>query len=791
MQQNTTLPSKAADSDFLGRFREVISDPLNLLIDRMPMAGVVRDGEVYLHNGNRVPLTGQGAYYGPFSQLLVINRGVHEPLEEFVFQELLKSMPDSPLMIELGAYWAHYSMWLKKARTKANVIMVEPDPANLAAGRNNFERNGFDGEFIQAAVGKDRWQLDSFLQGRCIEHVNILYVDIQGLEVQMIAGAKNALATQLVDYIFVSTHSQELHRRTVMEIERLGYRIEVASDYDNESTSFDGLVFASSSQSKQMFHNFLPAGRTKIVASHPDDLIQTILNCRKSVVRDKISDRGDDTNAPIFDQNIAIGAHNEPTLEVSLRDGLTIAAPATLSAITTYVLLEQEQWFEKEIDFLRCFLRPGMNAVDIGANLGLYSLPMAGLVAPGGRIFAYEPGTEARQLLERSRTLNGVDNLEIVGAAVSDGEREGHLAFAASSELRALATADDGEPVHITSLDVESGARAWPSIDFVKIDAEGEEERIIAGGRTFFAEHSPLTMFEIKAGDKVNERLLELFPTLGYRVFRLLPGAPILVPQDASQPIDGYELNLFAAKPDRVSALSRQRLLTETIPQWTPGASDRRRAVAFWRRQKFASPATVSRSNGISPVSNYQDSLAAYAVWRSPDRSVATRCAALAFALQNLRFLCARACTAERASTWARVAWEWGARSECVAVLRQLLPMLQRTPFPLSEPFWPASPRFDDVAPGGRPADWFAVAAAEQFERTFSFSSAFGGASPALPWLCRQNLASAEMERRRTLLAARAGQRPVVPERLRVIAPDNCNAEIWRAGLVPGTTLGA
>jgi FkbM family methyltransferase len=416
---------------------------------------------------------------------------------------------------------------------------------------------------------------------------------------------------------------------------------------------------------------------------------------------------------------------------VSLRDGLTIAAPATLSAITTYVLLEQEQWFEKEIDFLRCFLRPGMNAVDIGANLGLYSLPMAGLVAPGGRIFAYEPGTEARQLLERSRTLNGVDNLEIVGAAVSDGEREGHLAFAASSELRALATADDGEPVHITSLDVESGARAWPSIDFVKIDAEGEEERIIAGGRTFFAEHSPLTMFEIKAGDKVNERLLELFPTLGYRVFRLLPGAPILVPQDASQPIDGYELNLFAAKPDRVSALSRQRLLTETIPQWTPGASDRRRAVAFWRRQKFASPATVSRSNGISPVSNYQDSLAAYAVWRSPDRSVATRCAALAFALQNLRFLCARACTAERASTWARVAWEWGARSECVAVLRQLLPMLQRTPFPLSEPFWPASPRFDDVAPGGRPADWFAVAAAEQFERTFSFSSAFG---PARKW---------------------------------------------------------
>lgn len=88
----------------------VISDPLNLLIERVPMAGMVQGNEVYLHNGNRVPITGPGAYYGPFSQLLIINRGVHEPLEEFVFQELLKSMPEVPQMIELGAYWAHYSM---------------------------------------------------------------------------------------------------------------------------------------------------------------------------------------------------------------------------------------------------------------------------------------------------------------------------------------------------------------------------------------------------------------------------------------------------------------------------------------------------------------------------------------------------------------------------------------------------------------------------------------------------------------------------------------------------------
>ena len=233
-----------------------------------------------------------------------------------------------------------------------------------------------------------------------------------------------------------------------------------------------------------------------------------------------------------------------------------------------------------------------------------------------------------------------------------------------------------------------------------KIDAEGEEERIIAGGRAFFAEHSPLVMFEIKAGDKVNERLLELFPAIGYRLFRLIPGAPILVPQDASQPLDGYELNLFAAKSDRVSALSKQQLLVETIPAWAPGDVDRKNALVFWRRQTFASPSTVSCPDGISADSDYQDSLAAYATWRSLDQPITTRCAALAFALQTLRSVCARACTAERASTWARVAWEWGARSESVAALRQLFQMLQSTRIPLSEPFWPASSRFDDHCPG-------------------------------------------------------------------------------------------
>src|SRR5271156_2964838 len=94
-------------------------------------------------------------------------------------------------------------------------------------------------------------------------------------------------------------------------------------------------------------------------------------------------------------RNEITGTHEMVSLRLRIRDGLTIVVPPTLSAITTYVLLEQEDWFEKEIRFLRCFLNPGMNAIDIGANLGVYSLSLARLVGPNGRVFSYEPGREA------------------------------------------------------------------------------------------------------------------------------------------------------------------------------------------------------------------------------------------------------------------------------------------------------------------------------------------------------------------------------------------------------------
>ena len=103
-------------------------------------------------------------------------------------------------------------MWLKRIRPHATVIMVEPDLGNLAAGKANFARNGFEGEFIHAAVGKGLWELDDFFATRGLSHLDILHVDIQGAEGALLDGGRQTLGNSRIDYLCVSTHSQALHR---------------------------------------------------------------------------------------------------------------------------------------------------------------------------------------------------------------------------------------------------------------------------------------------------------------------------------------------------------------------------------------------------------------------------------------------------------------------------------------------------------------------------------------------------------------------------------------------------
>lgn len=477
-----------------------------------------------------------------------------------------------------------------------------------------------------------------------------------------------------------------------------------------------------------------------------------------------------------------------PLLHLTTREDVRLSVRADLKSTTTYVLLEQETWFEKELPFLMHYLQPGMTAVDIGANNGVYSLAMARAVSPTGRVFAYEPAYETRQLLEASRALNGADNLEVFGSALSDREHTGFLRHGRGSELHALGEANGvGESVTVTTLDAAAAAQGWRQIDLLKIDAEGEEERIIAGGRRLLAEQAPLLMFEIKAGETVNRVLQRTVEALGYRCFRLLPGQPVLVPFAADAPIDMFELNLLAAKPETALTLAGRNLLTTEITPWR-GDGHGGSGLELVGRQAYG-PAFSFIRKPAALDANYAAALDAYALWRRPTESMARRVGALAFAVSTLHDLCARAPTPARLSTFARVAGEWGDRGPSSMAARRLIEAIQRPGTPLNEPFWPACARFDSLPITGDQALWFAAAAGDQFESARSHSSCFGGGSPVLKWLCTLPYRSSEHLRRALLLAAAAGQRPTVPPELGRASPDHLNAALWGAGKVPGTVM--
>ena len=127
-------------------------------IPKYPGAGGVFPGSEGLlqrmHNGLHVVA---GAYHGEWmAELIRRLGGHHEPQEELLFHSvlpLLKRGDSAPVMLELGSFWAYYSLWFRSVHPEGRNILVEPDPHSLEVGKRNFELNGFSGEFFHAAIG--------------------------------------------------------------------------------------------------------------------------------------------------------------------------------------------------------------------------------------------------------------------------------------------------------------------------------------------------------------------------------------------------------------------------------------------------------------------------------------------------------------------------------------------------------------------------------------------------------------------------------------------------------------
>jgi hypothetical protein len=213
--QMWNLPA-AQKNEWLRRIYDVLECVDRKFIVPHPLAGKIEGEHLIMHNGIRIkPLS----YYGfPMLRMFKLSKGVHEPQEERVFQEVLKVMPPGATMLELGSYWAFYSMWFQKVVPDAHSYMVEPEEAGLKSGKENFEINGLQGDFTRAFIGNNYKEssppiltLDWILSQKNIPFLDLLHSDIQGFELQMLEGASNSFLQGKVGYVFISTHSNQVH----------------------------------------------------------------------------------------------------------------------------------------------------------------------------------------------------------------------------------------------------------------------------------------------------------------------------------------------------------------------------------------------------------------------------------------------------------------------------------------------------------------------------------------------------------------------------------------------------
>ena len=188
-------------------------------------------------------------------------------------------------------------------------------------------------------------------------------------------------------------------------------------------------------------------------------------------------------------------------------------------------------WYERACaETLKERAKPGAFCLDLGANLGYFSLFLSRLVGQGGKVVAFEPMPENLKVLRENAELSD-GNLSIVGAAVGDRSGEIELISTAAERYTKAASAVSyylegaAKTTTVPSLRLDeyfAGADRLP--DLIKVDVEGAELAVLSGARETILRGKPDLVIEIHGwGSPEAEQVLGVLREFGYivRVFGL------------------------------------------------------------------------------------------------------------------------------------------------------------------------------------------------------------------------------------------------------------------------------
>jgi FkbM family methyltransferase len=165
--------------------------------------------------------------------------------------------------------------------------------------------------------------------------------------------------------------------------------------------------------------------------------------------------------------------------------------------------------YEREsTEFIENLIQPGWYCMDVGANVGYYTLLMAKRAGRSGRIYAFEPVPEFRDRLNRHIELNRAENVVVAPVALSNSEGEGTI-YVSSMTAKMRTPSPWDEPhakvvLHRTTLDRYCEDNGVTRIDFMKIDIDGHEGAFLDGARRTLSRFLPTLLIEISPRDNAD-----------------------------------------------------------------------------------------------------------------------------------------------------------------------------------------------------------------------------------------------------------------------------------------------
>jgi len=178
---------------------------------------------------------------------------------------------------------------------------------------------------------------------------------------------------------------------------------------------------------------------------------------------------------------------------------------------------------EPEIELFRQYLRSGMVAVDVGANIGTHAVCFGRAVGASGRVFAFEPQRALHQILCGNLALNGCRT--VVAEHKALGARPGSvlvpwLDYAREANFGGLELGSwtDGETVPLVTLD----SYELTACHLIKVDVEGMERDVLEGASATIARHQPVLYVENNKPER-SEALIRWLLVNHYRPYWHLP----------------------------------------------------------------------------------------------------------------------------------------------------------------------------------------------------------------------------------------------------------------------------